>query len=311
MAGIWCSIFTIIFVVTVTYLRNSFQHVIFMPACRFHYKFIEFAVKQNRLECFEVGDWNSIKIYLSVLLILNTYTSYVMNLWVCYWWQIVNHSTLISLVLNPEFMLYSWCRSFPISGNTTVSHDSKDLFLVSMPPWHLFMILSLLCLLFTSFWLCNRADSWRIAGNNKSHWFEANNNSGIGYYPSGDACYTVAILCILRRLLVLPPIKQHLPPLFLPFTPSKPYIVANWLCRDHYHDHHNVFSSNLLHFSMWSTMALCLPWCNHSSRLVHHCNTAFTNLVNRQISCISIFTLFFHGALWLCPWNPCCNCQLV
>ena len=152
---------------------------------------------------------------------------------------------------------------------------------------------------------------WRIAGNNKSHWFEANNNSGTGYYPSVDACYTVAVLCILRRLHVLPPIKQHLSSLFLPFSPSKPYIVAHRLYWDHYHDHHIIFSSNLLHFSMWSTMALCLPWWNHSSRLVHHCNTVITNLVNWQISCISSSTLFFNGALWHSPWNPCCNCQLV
>lgn len=36
-------------------------------------------------------------------------------------------------ILNQEFMLWNWCRSFLINGQTNVSYYSEDLFLVSVP----------------------------------------------------------------------------------------------------------------------------------------------------------------------------------
>lgn len=153
---------------------------------------------------------------------------------------------------------------------------------------------------------------WRIAGNDiESHRFEANNCFGIRHYPDGDARNTVAVLRIVSRLHVLSPIEQHLPSLFLPLAPSKHHVDANGLRRDCHHDHRDVFPSGLLQFSMWSTMAVHLPWWDHGSRLVHHCDTAITSHVDQQIPTLQSVTLRFYGALRHRPWNSRRDCQLV
>ncbi|KAK8545190.1 hypothetical protein V6N13_066484 [Hibiscus sabdariffa] len=85
-----------------------------------------------------------------------------------------------------------------------------------------------------------------IAENNidESRRFEA----GIGRYARN----AVAVLRILSRLHVLPPTEHRLPPLFVPLAPSQLVVVATRLRRDHHHDHHIIFPTNLLHFSMRS-----------------------------------------------------------
>ncbi|XP_039164130.1 heptahelical transmembrane protein 1-like isoform X2 [Eucalyptus grandis] len=59
------------------------------------------------------------------------------------------------------------------------------------------------------------------------------------FTPSGGD--TVAILRLLRRIHVLPPLEQHLPPFLMPLTLLEHPAAADGLCGYHGHDHHLIF----------------------------------------------------------------------
>lgn len=146
-------------------------------------------------------------------------------------------------------------------------------------------------------------------GRKKSRWFEANSILG-KYHPSNNASNPVAIPGVLSRINVLPSVKQHLPSLLLPFSSLKHLTIADRLHRDHSHDHHLIFPTNLLHFPMWTTLAFHLPWWRHSLGNFHNCNTTITSTVSRQIPGFSSLTLLFNGVLRVRPCDPCSNRQL-
>ena len=161
------------------------------------------------------------------------------------------------------------------SAETNISHNSEDFIVVSYlmlkSNYSKLFYLKYIPIYFGWYEETN-INNTNLAGDNKTHWFEACNISRNGY------CHriTVAILCLLEWLDVLPPLKQCLPPIFLSLSPLKPHVIENGLCWNNHYDHHLLFSSNLLHIRMWPSLAICLPWWYHGNGHVHCCYNAFS-----------------------------------
>ena len=193
-------------------------------------------------------------------------------------------------------------RSILISAQRNVSYNSKDFYLVSRlildrkriphsPVVNWFLILS---------------NTKNVSGDNTTTRFGAHITRGNGCFVGNP----VAILCIPRWFYVLPPLKYHLSPLLLPFTPFEHSLVANGLCWHRHNDHHLIFPSNLLYLPMWTSLAIYLPWWCHCTGNVHYSNTTFSITIDRKVSFFSSLPLLFHGTLWPYPSSPRNICQL-
>lgn len=111
-----------------------------------------------------------------------------------------------------------------------------------------------------------------MTGGNKLQLEEAVSSAGNDGHIARNLCYAVAVLRLLVWLHVLPPLKQHLPPLRLPFRQLKHPTVENGLRWHRGHDHNLLLPSYFLHLPMRASLADRLPHRNLGHGCFHHCN---------------------------------------
>lgn len=132
-----------------------------------------------------------------------------------------------------------------------------------------------------------------ITGYTKTHRLEARITARNGHITTTTGGNTVAILCILGRNPILPPLLLHLPPLRLPLPPPEPPTPPARLHRNRSHDHHLFLPTDLLHLSMFSTLAIYLPRWGHHHGWIYDYNPVIPRTLNWKVSIFSCFSL--HG----------------